>query len=288
MLSENIKNYRKSANMSQEELAMQLHIVRQTLSKWENALSVPDADQLISLAKVLHVGVNDLLGTDIKDPGDIKELAKALADANEEIARYAEKERLHQEAGKVRGTIIWITLIGIVLMHMIRNDTAAIILSAIVGISVLLILYKNLTLLSIDFNGSDTSNSIRFITIFNILLIAVIATAAILLKTGVFHLSENQEELFAAGIISAVILITGTIAPRIPYNRHTGLRLPWTIANKRAWNIAHQTLGIISVPLSLIYISLVFFTGNMETVTIMTVALWIGIPGIISLVSFYR
>lgn len=274
--------------MSQEELAMQLHIVRQTLSKWENALSVPDADQLISLAKVLHVGVNDLLGTDIKDPGDIKELAKALADANEEIARYAEKERLHQEAGKVRGTIIWITLIGIVLMHMIRNDTAAIILSAIVGISVLLILYKNLTLLSIDFNGSDTSNSIRFITIFNILLIAVIATAAILLKTGVFHLSENQEELFAAGIISAVILITGTIAPRIPYNRHTGLRLPWTIANKRAWNIAHQTLGIISVPLSLIYISLVFFTGNMETVTIMTVALWIGIPGIISLVSFYR
>lgn len=288
MLSDNIKNYRKSANMSQEELAMQLHIVRQTLSKWENALSVPDADQLISLAKVLHVGVNDLLGTDIKDPGDIKELAKALADANEEIARYAEKERLHQEAGKVRGTIIWITLIGIVLMHMIRNDTAAIILSAIVGISVLLILYKNLTLLSIDFNGSDTSNSIRFITIFNILLIAVIATAAILLKTGVFHLSENQEELFAAGIISAVILITGTIAPRIPYNRHTSLRLPWTIANKEAWNIAHQTLGIISVPLSLIYISLVFFTGNMETVTIMTVALWIGIPGIISLVSFYR
>lgn len=288
MLSENIKNYRKSANMSQEELAMQLHIVRQTLSKWENALSVPDADQLISLAKILHVGVNDLLGTEIKDPDDIKELAKALADANEEIARYAEKERLHQEAGKVRGTIIWITLIGIVLTHMIRNDTAAIILSAIVGISVLLILYKNLTLLSIDFNGSDTSNSIRFITIFNILLIAVIATAAILLKTGVFHLSENQEELFAAGIISAVILITGTIAPRIPYNRHTGLRLPWTIANKRAWNIAHQTLGIISVPLSLIYISLVFFTGKIETVTIMTVALWIGIPGIISLVSFYR
>lgn len=288
MLSENIKKYRKSANMSQEELAMQLHIVRQTLSKWENALSVPDADQLISLAKILHVGVNDLLGTDIKDPSDIKELAKALADANEEIARYAEKERLHQEAGKVRGTIIWITLIGIVLIHMIRNDTAAIILSAIVGISVLLILYKNLTLLSIDFNGSDTSNSIRFITIFNILLIAVIATAAILLKTGVFHLSENQEELIAAGIISAVILITGTIAPRIPYNRHTGLRLPWTIANKRAWNIAHQTLGIISVPLSLIYISLVFFTGKMETVTIMTVALWIGIPGIISLVSFYR
>lgn len=288
MLSENIKNYRKSANMSQEELAMQLHIVRQTLSKWENALSVSDADQLISLAKILHVGVNDLLGTEIKDPDDIKELAKALADANEEIARYAEKERLHQEAGKVRGTIIWITLIGIVLIHMIRNDTAAIILSAIVGISVLLILYKNLTLLSIDFNGSDTSNSIRFITIFNILLIAVIATAAILLKKGVFHLSENQEELIAAGIISAVILITGTIAPRIPYNRHTGLRLPWTIANKRAWNIAHQTLSVISVPLSLIYISLVFFTGKMETVTIMTVALWIGIPGIISLVSFYR
>lgn len=44
MLSENIKRYRKEQKLSQEELAIQLHVVRQTLSKWENNLSVPDAD----------------------------------------------------------------------------------------------------------------------------------------------------------------------------------------------------------------------------------------------------
>ena len=42
MLNENIKNLRKAKGLSQEELAIKLHVVRQTLSKWENGLSVPD------------------------------------------------------------------------------------------------------------------------------------------------------------------------------------------------------------------------------------------------------
>ena len=57
MLSERIKTLRKKKGMSQEELALELHVVRQTISKWENTLSVPDADELIHLAKVLEVSV---------------------------------------------------------------------------------------------------------------------------------------------------------------------------------------------------------------------------------------
>ena len=53
MLSERIKTLRKKKGMSQEELALELHVVRQTISKWENALSVPDADELIHLAETL-------------------------------------------------------------------------------------------------------------------------------------------------------------------------------------------------------------------------------------------
>ncbi len=62
MLSDNIKNYRKERGMSQEELAARLNVVRQTVSKWEQNLSVPDSDMLVKLAEVFGVSVGTLLG----------------------------------------------------------------------------------------------------------------------------------------------------------------------------------------------------------------------------------
>ena len=53
MLNENIKRIRKSKGLSQEELAIKLNVVRQTVSKWENGLSVPDSSMLIILANEL-------------------------------------------------------------------------------------------------------------------------------------------------------------------------------------------------------------------------------------------
>ena len=58
MINENIKHFRKEKGLNQEELAVKLHVVRQTVSKWENGLSVPDADVLIRLADVLDVSVS--------------------------------------------------------------------------------------------------------------------------------------------------------------------------------------------------------------------------------------
>ncbi|MBC8924487.1 helix-turn-helix transcriptional regulator, partial [Escherichia coli] len=49
MLNENIKAIRKSKGLSQEEIAIKLNVVRQTISKWEQGLSVPDSDMLISI-----------------------------------------------------------------------------------------------------------------------------------------------------------------------------------------------------------------------------------------------
>lgn len=51
MLNENIKAIRKSKGFSQQELAIKLNVVRQTVSKWEQGLSVPDSDMLISMSK---------------------------------------------------------------------------------------------------------------------------------------------------------------------------------------------------------------------------------------------
>ena len=57
MLSENIRAFRKSKGLSQEELAIKLNVVRQTISKWEKGLSVPDSNMLISISEVLETPV---------------------------------------------------------------------------------------------------------------------------------------------------------------------------------------------------------------------------------------
>ena len=62
MLNENIKAIRKSKGLSQQELAIKLNVVRQTVSKWEQGLSVPDSDMLISLSEALETPVSTLLG----------------------------------------------------------------------------------------------------------------------------------------------------------------------------------------------------------------------------------
>ena len=82
MLSENIKSIRKSKGLSQEELAVKLNVVRQTISKWEHGLSVPDSDMLVSISEVLETPVSTLLGETIIEPktDDLKELSEKLGD----------------------------------------------------------------------------------------------------------------------------------------------------------------------------------------------------------------
>ena len=89
MLSENIKEIRKSKGLSQEELAIKLNVVRQTVSKWENGLSVPDSDMLISLSAVLETPVSILLGETVvvSRPDDLKAIAEKLEIINLQLAQ---------------------------------------------------------------------------------------------------------------------------------------------------------------------------------------------------------
>ena len=80
MLSENIKTLRKARGLSQQELAVRLHVVRQTVSKWEQGLSVPDAAMLVQLAECLEVSVEELLGTPKSDSTAPKPPEELLAD----------------------------------------------------------------------------------------------------------------------------------------------------------------------------------------------------------------
>ena len=99
MLSENIKAIRKSKGLSQEELAVKLNVVRQTVSKWENGLSVPDSDMLIYIADVLETPVSTLLGETVTESkaDDLKAMSEKLEIINLQRAqrKTARRKLLH-------------------------------------------------------------------------------------------------------------------------------------------------------------------------------------------------
>ena len=80
MLNENIKAIRKSKGLSQQDLADKLNVVRQTISKWEQGLSVPDSDLLIVLSEALETPVSTLLGETVAEieADEIKALSEKL------------------------------------------------------------------------------------------------------------------------------------------------------------------------------------------------------------------
>ena len=95
MLSENIKTARKSKGLSQEELAVKLNVVRQTISKWEQGLSVPDSDMLIALSDALATPVSALFGEFAvrAEADDLKAIAEKLEIINLQLARQKAARR---------------------------------------------------------------------------------------------------------------------------------------------------------------------------------------------------
>lgn len=86
MFNENLKAMRKAKGLSQEELAIKINVVRQTISKWEKGLSVPDAQMLIRIAEVFEVQVSELLGAKVGSEKDINIVAEQLSRINEQLA----------------------------------------------------------------------------------------------------------------------------------------------------------------------------------------------------------
>ena len=96
MLQENIRALRKSKGLSQEELAVKLHVVRQTVSKWEKGLSVPDSDMLLALSEALETPVSTLLGETVAEEAadELKAISEKLEIINLRFAR--QKDARHK------------------------------------------------------------------------------------------------------------------------------------------------------------------------------------------------
>ncbi|MCI5766565.1 MAG: helix-turn-helix domain-containing protein [Clostridiales bacterium] len=122
MFGENLKAMRKAKGYTQEELAIKINVVRQTVSKWEKGLSVPDADMLSQIAEVLDTKVSVLLGGTITEETDKDAVAEQLAKISEQLAI---KNRRSKAIWKTIGMIVLaIMLLNILAITLFRINTS--------------------------------------------------------------------------------------------------------------------------------------------------------------------
>ncbi|MDD3206413.1 MAG: helix-turn-helix transcriptional regulator [Lachnospiraceae bacterium] len=126
MFSQNLYILRKQKGMSQETLAQQLNVVRQTISKWEKGLSVPDAEMLTRISDLFEVPVNELLGTKLEADKDINEIAAQLALLNEQLAgRSRRNKRIWKTIFIVLGIVLAICFsVSILSFILLTNRTS--------------------------------------------------------------------------------------------------------------------------------------------------------------------
>ncbi len=286
MLSENIKHFRKAKKLSQEEMAVKLNVVRQTVSKWESGLSVPDAEMLIHISELLEAPVSRLLGTD--EQPEEQNLSEELERVNRQLSEKIQRETLLRQVDSKRGLILTFSFLAMLIALSVKNPLVSVILAGLFMLSAALVLYRNLALLTSVTTNDLRIGTLRITTVFDILMLLVGIVFAVLTALDVITFSRHGEEMFATAVISCVMLFAGIISPRLPFTRHTGLRLPWTVRDEDTWNVAHRILGYISLPAALLYIACTLTVPNFEAVTLCAMLIWLGIPSLFSLVFFYR
>lgn len=113
MIGENIKAIRKNKGMTQEELAIKLNVARQTISKWEKGLTVPDAEMVQKISEILDVDIKQLLGTEIHVEKGSNELVEQLSRINEQLAFKNQRSR---RIYKILGFVFLIVILIVILL----------------------------------------------------------------------------------------------------------------------------------------------------------------------------
>lgn len=287
MINDNIRKYRKQKGLSQEEMAVRLHVVRQTVSKWENGLSVPDAEVLIHMSTLLDVPVSKLLGVEV-DSKDIDDLTAELTQLNEQLAHKNQQEKTWKRANEKRGLILFFSFASMFVALIVKNALLSVVLSGVCMLLAVLILYRNLALLTSITTDDLRIRTLRITTIFSVSILALGIIMAILTATDVITFTEYGERLFAMLLVACIMIFAGIVSPKFPFTRHTGLRLPWTVSDEETWNLAHEIIGYISLPVALLYVACSLTIENFEMVTLAAMLVWIGIPGGISYIFFWK
>ena len=252
-----IAELRTEKNLTQTELGEMLGVSYKAVSKWENGICLPDASLYNDICKIFKITKDEL-----------------FAGCRREI-NYKNKTKY------ILLILCLILLVVCVFVTKITNDMIGISILGIIIIITLAFFNSNIYKLT-SINKDD--KKIKIIKIFNYLFI--ITVPILIIVQYIFNIKNYNNEFIAIFIVLLVIA-SGRFFYNFPYNRYIGLRLPWTVRDESTWKIAHQIMGVISLPISILtFICTMFFDA--EICVTIGILLWILIPSIISGIHFYK
>lgn len=188
---------------------------------------------------------------------------------------------------KIRVAIDVLSVLAFISAIAIKDKRIALIVMIFCVIVAAVLLFGNIedvTDLSII---NPKMNTLKHVTLFNVFLFGFCAFVVVLTELELIDFSPTSEKYFAAFIVISIITVLGNIAPKIPYNWHTGLRLPWTLIDERTWIFAHRVVGYVSFPIAIFYLAGVVLLDNFKLLSCVTIFSWIGIPSMLSYI-YYR
>lgn len=233
------------------------------------------------MASLLEVSVSTLLGSEIEDENS-EHLTEKLAQLNEQLAEIQREQIVQKRAGEKRGMIIFFSFLAMFISLSVKRPAVSILLSGLCIGSAVILLYRNLALLTSETTKDMRIKILRITTIFNLMILGVGIVTSVLVALNVISFSEYDERLFAMLLIACIMVFTGIVSPKLPFTRHTDLRLPWTVRDQDTWNVAHKVMGVISLPIACLYVGCSLTIADFEAVTLFAMLLWIGIPAVIS------
>ncbi len=183
-------------------------------------------------------------------------------------------------------SILLLSLIGVGVTIWVGETRFGIFVTLMICLITLLLFYRHIPELINTEKNSPQSRTISMITVSSVVLILLCFLFVQGIERG--SIGEQWGNLFAVLLILFLLVFLGNLAPKIPFNRYTGLRLPWTIRDEDTWIIAHRILGYLSFPLALIFIVLLASGCPLEPAAGGVVLTWVGVPSMISLWYYYR
>lgn len=168
--------------------------------------------------------------------------------------------------------------------YLIRNRILNTVLVLVLLLVSLFLLYRHMPQLTDLSQDNPKVGLMRGITLLSVSVLVLGGVLGYLTHTR--QLSAQAEQFWASGILLLLLVVLGNLAPKIPFNRYTGLRLPWTVRDEETWNLAHRTLGYLSFPLAVAYLIGIPTAPSLGGLSAAVILLWVGIPGLVSL-RFY-
>lgn len=175
--------------------------------------------------------------------------------------------------------LVCVSLIALIGGLLLRNKVFSYIAPGLLILIALFILGKQIPDFASLSSENPKVNTMRFLNWFTIGVVVLGVVISVVINMQV--LKDLQEKWVSLVVVIILMVIIGNYAPKLPFNRYMGLRLPWTVRDEETWILAHRILGYITFPLVVCFIILSQFLDS-RTCIITTLLTWIIIPGVIS------